>query len=47
VELDEIDLVDLDRFTTGFPHDVFSQLSEQAPVWWHRHLPIRFRAEGG
>jgi cytochrome P450 len=40
--LDGIDLTDLDRFTAGFPHDVFDRLREQAPVWWHpptEHTP--------
>ncbi|MFI5216818.1 MAG: cytochrome P450 [Candidatus Limnocylindria bacterium] len=40
----EIDLVDLDRFTTGFPHAVFTHLREHAPVWWH---PPRPKAPGG
>jgi cytochrome P450 len=31
----EIDLTDLDRFTSGFPDDVFTALRRQAPVWWH------------
>jgi cytochrome P450 len=35
VRLDEIDLTDLDRFANGFPHDVFTVLRHDAPVWWH------------
>jgi cytochrome P450 len=40
----EIDLVDLDRFTAGFPHAVFTHLRQHAPVWWH---PPRPKAPGG
>ncbi|HTT87480.1 MAG TPA: hypothetical protein VMF60_08945, partial [Acidimicrobiales bacterium] len=42
LRLEEIDLTDLDRFVGGFPHDVFTLLRHQAPVWWHRptaHTP--------
>lgn len=42
MELDEIDLTDLELFSDGFPHGVFSKLRETAPVWWHRptaHTP--------
>jgi cytochrome P450 len=31
----EIDLTDLDRFDAGFPHEVFTELRRDAPVWWH------------
>ena len=37
-----IDLTDLDRFTDGFPHDVFTRLRRDAPVWFHpptEHTP--------
>ena len=34
-DLGEIDLTDLDRFTTGFPFEVFDVLRRDAPVWWH------------
>jgi cytochrome P450 len=44
VTLAEVDLTDLDRFAAGFPHDVFSRLREEAPVWWHPPTP---RAPGG
>jgi cytochrome P450 len=30
-----IDLTDLDRFAHGFPHDVFTRLRREAPVWFH------------
>jgi cytochrome P450 len=29
------DLTDLDRFANGFPHEVFTTLRRDAPVWWH------------
>ena len=31
----DIDLTDLDRFAHGFPHDVFSVLRRERPVWFH------------
>ena len=31
----DVDLADLDRFTTGFPYDVFDVLRREAPVWFH------------
>lgn len=40
--LDAIDLTDLDRFTSGFPHPVFARLRRDAPVWFHEpteHTP--------
>ena len=39
MRLDDIDLTDLDRFTAGFPHDVFTSLRRDAPVWWHPPTP--------
>ena len=42
MRFDDIDLSDLDRFSRGFPHEVFSFLREEAPVWWHpptEHTP--------
>lgn len=33
--LDDVDLTDLDRFAGGFPHDVFTRLRHEAPVWFH------------
>jgi cytochrome P450 len=36
------DLTDLDGFAVGFPHDVFTALRRDAPVWWHaptEHTP--------
>jgi cytochrome P450 len=35
VDFDEIDLTDLDRFAQGFPHEWFTFLRREAPVWWH------------
>ena len=35
MELGDIDLCDLDRFTQGFPHEVFTLLRHEAPVWYH------------
>lgn len=35
VALDDIDLTDLSRFEQGFPHDIFTRLREEAPVWFH------------
>jgi cytochrome P450 len=44
VNLRDVDLVDLDRFAHGFPHDVFAYLRAHAPVWWHPPNP---KAPGG
>ena len=33
--LDEIDLTDSELYRSGFPHEVFSVLREEAPVWRH------------
>jgi cytochrome P450 len=40
--LDDIDLTDLDGFANGFPHEIFTRLRREAPVWFHpptRHTP--------
>jgi cytochrome P450 len=34
MDLDAIDLTDLDRFADGFPHEMFTVLRREAPVWW-------------
>jgi cytochrome P450 len=34
MDLDAIDLTDLDRFADGFPHEMFTTLRRDAPVWW-------------
>jgi cholest-4-en-3-one 26-monooxygenase len=35
VTIDQIDLLDRDRFTEGIPHEWFTWLREHAPVHWH------------
>jgi cytochrome P450 len=38
----DVDLTDLDRFARGFPHEIFTRLRAEAPVWFHpptRHTP--------
>lgn len=35
VTIDQIDLLDRDRFTQGIPHEWFTWLRENAPVHWH------------
>jgi len=38
----DVDLTDLDLFTRGFPHDTFSRLRRERPVWFHpptEHTP--------
>jgi len=35
MNLDEIDLTRSELYRNGFPHDVFTTLREQAPVWRH------------
>ncbi|BBY38051.1 cytochrome P450 [Mycobacterium mantenii] len=37
--MDSIDLGDPELFRHGFPHDVFTVLREQAPVWRHPETP--------
>jgi cytochrome P450 len=39
VDLDGVDLTDLDLFAAGFPHEVFSALRQESPVWWHEPTP--------
>jgi cholest-4-en-3-one 26-monooxygenase len=34
--LDDIDLIDPDRFVPGVPHDAFRRLRTEAPVFWHK-----------
>jgi cytochrome P450 len=38
-DLDAVDLCDLDLFARGFPHDVFAELREHRPVWFHPATP--------
>ena len=44
MRLDEIDLTELDRFANGFPHELFTTLRRDAPVWFH---PPTARTPGG
>jgi cytochrome P450 len=42
IDLTRVDLTDLDGFVNGFPHDVFTALRREAPVFWHEpteHTP--------
>lgn len=43
---DDIDLTDLDRFTTGFPHHVFDVLRRESPAWFHPPTAHTPGAEG-
>jgi cytochrome P450 len=46
MQLDDIDLTRHDLYRQGFPHDVFTVLREQAPIWRHPETP-GFEATGG
>jgi cytochrome P450 len=46
MDLTAIDLTDLDRFAAGFPHDLFSRLRREAPVWWQEPTPHTPGGEG-
>ena len=46
IDLTDLDLTDLDRFARGFPHDVFTFLRTEAPVWWHQPTPRTPDGEG-
>ena len=35
ISLDDVDLTRFESYRSGFPHDVFSTLRREAPVWWH------------
>jgi len=37
--LEAIDLTDRALFRTGFPHEVFTRLRREAPIWWHPATP--------
>ena len=39
MSLDEIDLTRSDLYRQGFPHALFRELREQAPVWRHPEVP--------
>ena len=40
----DVDLTDLDRFASGFPHHVFDELRRESPVWFH---PPTVHSPGG
>jgi len=42
----DFDLTDLDRFAHGFPHEVFTRLRHEAPVWFHPATPHTPGGEG-
>ena len=42
----DIDLTDLDRFAHGFPHDDFTRLRRERPVWFHPPTPHAPGGEG-
>jgi cytochrome P450 len=46
MNLDEIDLTQSSLYRQGFPHDVFTKLREEAPVWQHPQTP-GFEQTGG
>jgi cytochrome P450 len=46
VDLDTVDLTDLDRFVAGFPHDVFTALRRERPIWFHPPTPHTPGGEG-
>jgi cytochrome P450 len=45
IKLDQIDLTDYDLYRQGFPHQVFTQLRRDAPVWKHPETEM-LRAAG-
>ena len=46
MSLDDIDLTRTELYRNGFPHEIFNQLREEAPVWRHPETP-GFEATGG
>jgi cytochrome P450 len=42
--IDELDLTSAELYRTGFPHEVFTRLRAEAPVWWQK-APPGFRKE--
>ena len=39
LDLGALDLTDRALYRHGFPHEVFRQLRQQAPLWWHPEVP--------
>jgi len=33
-DLTELDLTDAQLYRNGFPHEIFTTLRREAPVWW-------------
>jgi cholest-4-en-3-one 26-monooxygenase len=46
VQLSDIDLTDMDRFKQAFPHEWFTFLREEAPVWFHPPTDVPENTEG-
>ena len=46
MDLDAVDLTDLDRFAAGFPHEIFTALRRDRPVWFHPPTPHTPGGEG-
>ena len=43
-DLADIDLMQSDLVREGFPHEIFTTLRREAPVWWHpmpEGLPVK------
>ena len=43
--IDDLDLTNADLYRGGFPHEIFTRLRAEAPVWWQK-APAGFRDEG-
>ena len=43
----DINLWDKDRFVDGVPHDWFTRLRREAPVFWHEGDPTFDGPQGG
>jgi len=39
MRINEIDLTQTELYRQGFPHEIFAQLREEAPVWRHPQVP--------
>ncbi|MDQ1534384.1 MAG: hypothetical protein QOF28_2145 [Actinomycetota bacterium] len=44
--LEDIDLTDMDRFAESFPHEWFTLLRAEAPVWFHEPTPEIMDGDG-